>query len=86
MRASVTMADPLSVEIEILLDDVVVPASELLSDADNATRVTRPYDLPPEAFGDLCRTSGHFTVPVSLDELPDDAYPTEIYFFAVDES
>ena len=80
------MTDALSVEIEILLDEVVVPASELLSDADNSTHVTRPYDLPPEAFGELTRTTSAFTVPVSLDELPDDAYPTEIYFMGVDVS
>jgi len=75
------MAECISVEID--LEELAVPAAELLSDADMATRVTRPYDVPvdEELFGDLTRTSAQFTVPVALDELPDDAYPTEIYFF-----
>jgi hypothetical protein len=64
---------------------MAVPAAELLSDADNATRVTKPYEVPLEEalgdlFGDVTRTSGQFTLPVALDELPDDAYPTEVYF------
>lgn len=72
-----------SVEIEINLEELAVPAAELLSDADCSTRDTRPYEVPldDELFGDLTRTSAQFTVPVALDELPDDAYPTEIYFF-----
>ena len=76
------MADPTSVQIEIDLEDLAVPAAELLMDADMATRVTRPYEVPvdDELFGDLTRTSAQFTLPVSLDELPDEAYPTEIYF------
>ncbi len=83
------MAEHPSVEIEINLEELAVPAAELLSDADTSTRETRPYEVPvdEELFGDLTRTSAQFTVPVALDELPDDAYPTEIYFFgAVNDS
>jgi hypothetical protein len=86
------MAESTSVQIEIDLRDFdeIVPAAELLSDADTSTRATRPYDVPVEdalgeAFGDMTRTSAQFTLPVALDELPDDAYPTEIYFLAVDD-
>ncbi|MBK7857192.1 MAG: hypothetical protein IPJ65_00955 [Archangiaceae bacterium] len=75
----------LDVDIEIIIDERCVPAADLLSDADNATRETRPYEVPleeelGELFGDLTRTSGQFTLPVALDELPEDAYPTEVYF------
>ena len=38
-----------------------------------------PFD--DELFGDVTRTSALCTVPVAFDELPDDAYPTEVYFF-----
>ena len=78
------MAEPTSVEVN--LDDLTC-AADLLSDADVATRATRPYDLPleDELFGDLdlTRTSAQHTVPLSLDGLPDDAYPTEIFFLPV---
>jgi hypothetical protein len=77
--------DDEDIDIDIVIDEVAAPAGELLSDADNATRDTRPYEIPledelGEMFGDLTRTSGQFTLPVALDELPDDAYPTEVYF------
>ena len=79
------MAESKSLEFDI---DVIVAAADLLSDADNSTRATRPYDVPAEEleelFGDIGRTSAQFTVPVAIDELPDDAYPTEIYFLGVD--
>ena len=76
------MADPTSVEID--LDDLV-PAADLLSDGDVGSRVTRPYEVPldDELFGELTRTSAQHTVPLALDEIPDDAYPTEIYFLPV---
>ena len=83
------MTESTSVQIEILIDEQAIPAADLLSDADSATRATRPYDVPleealGELFGDLTRTSAQFTLPVALDELPDDAYPTEIYFLGDD--
>ncbi|MBL8950876.1 MAG: hypothetical protein JNK82_08875 [Myxococcaceae bacterium] len=74
------MPDEVSVEIDL---DELSPAGDLLSDADNATRITKPYEVPLDdelLFGDLTRTSAQFTLPVCIDELPDDAYPTEIYF------
>lgn len=77
------MSEPRSIEIEINLDEVA-PAAELLCDADRFSRVTRPYEVPVEMFGEMTRTSGMFTLPVSLDELPDDCYPTEVYFVGID--
>jgi hypothetical protein len=61
--------------------DRLVPAADLLSDADVSTRATRPYEIPldEELFGDLVRTSAQHTVPLTLDELPDEAWPTEVY-------
>jgi hypothetical protein len=75
------MAESNSGEVEIMLDDLVVPAGDLLSDADTSTRDTRPYEIPieeDELFGEVTRTSAMFTVPIALDELPDDAFPTEV--------
>ena len=74
---------PEAVSVEIDLEELAVAAGDLLSDADNATRTTKPYEVPLDdelLFGDLTRTSAQFTLPVSLDELPDDAYPTEVVF------
>jgi hypothetical protein len=58
------------------------PASALLSDAE-AVPPTRPYDVPADEFaqsvvmwGDDERFSAVSTAPVSLEELPEDAYPT----------
>ncbi len=61
--------------------DELTPAADLLSDADVSTRATRPYEVPldEELFGDLVRTSAQHTVPLTLDELPDEAWPTEVY-------
>lgn len=61
--------------------DGLTAAAELLSDADVSTRATRPYEVPldEELFGDLVRTSAQHTVPLTLDELPDEAWPTEVY-------
>jgi hypothetical protein len=79
-----------SFELDVIFDELTVPAADLLSDADNSTRETRPYEVPAyelldELFGDLTRTSAQFTVPVSLDELPEEAYPTEVHIVADDE-
>ena len=77
------MAEPTSVEIQIdVFLDELTPAAELLSDADVSTRATRPYEVPldEELFGDTVRTSAQHTVPLTFDELPDEAWPTEVYF------
>ena len=54
-----------------------VPASALLGDSDPFGRVTRPYEVPVEEL--LETNSALCTVPINLDELPDDAYPTETH-------
>ncbi|MEW5740123.1 MAG: hypothetical protein AB1938_14425 [Myxococcota bacterium] len=60
------------------------PASALLSDADARTRATQPYDLTHgewaqnvSMWGDDERFSSISTTPVTLDDLPEDAYPTQ---------
>lgn len=57
------------------------PVSALLSDSD--VPPTLPYDVPADAFahavmmwGDDERASALSTTPVSLEELPEDAFPT----------
>lgn len=54
-----------------------VPAGALLGDSDPFGRVTRPYEVPLEEL--LETNSALCTVPINLDELPDDAYPTETH-------
>lgn len=59
-------------------------ASSMLSDGEAPTSFpTRPYDIPADEFsrevtmwGDDERFSTVSTAPVSLEELPEDAYPT----------
>jgi hypothetical protein len=59
-------------------------ASALLSDADVAVRPTQPYDVPEDElaqnlalWGDDERFSAMSTAPISLDELPEEAWPTQ---------
>ncbi|MBL8923237.1 MAG: hypothetical protein JNJ54_30580 [Myxococcaceae bacterium] len=59
-------------------------ASALLSDADLAVRPTQPYDIPADElaqnlalWGDDERFSALSTAPVFLDELPEEAWPTQ---------
>lgn len=66
-------------------------ASELLSDADVAARPTRPYDIPADElaqnvsmWGDDERFSALSTTPVVLDELPEEAVPTQFTLLELD--
>ena len=59
-------------------------ASALLSDADVAVRNTQPYDVPEDElaqnlslWGDDERFSTLSTAPIFLDELPEEAFPTQ---------
>lgn len=59
-------------------------ASALLSDADVAVRNTQPYDVPEDElaqnlslWGDDERFSTLSTAPISLEELPEEAFPTQ---------
>lgn len=73
-------------EVSLQIDGLTLtPASALLSDGDSTalTPSTVPYDIPADEFanavtmwGDDERFSALSTAPVSLDELPEDAYPT----------
>lgn len=58
--------------------DQLAPASVMLTENDPVAAVTtRPYDVPvEELFGDV--SSSILTVPVALDELPEEAYPTAL--------
>jgi hypothetical protein len=61
-----------------------VPVSELLG----AEIPTRPYDISIEELLDseeVVRTSALCTVPLIIDELPDDAYPTEVLLLELPE-
>lgn len=74
---------------EALIDLVgFTAASPLLSDGDPGARPTRPYDVPANElsgnvalWGDDERFSTLCTTPASLDELPAEAYPTQINLF-----
>ncbi|MFT3838625.1 MAG: hypothetical protein QM723_16725 [Myxococcaceae bacterium] len=58
--------------------DKLAPASVMLTENDPVAAVTtRPYEVPvEELFGDV--SSSVLTVPVALDELPEEAYPTAL--------
>jgi hypothetical protein len=61
-----------------------VPVGEMLG----AESPTRPYDVAVEELldcDDLVRTSALCTVPLIIDELPDDAYPTEVLLIELPE-
>jgi hypothetical protein len=62
----------------------VVAASPLLSGSDRFSNVTRPYEVPVEELLRLRDdVSAQHTVPVSFDDLPDEAWPTELHALPV---
>ena len=69
------------------------PASAFLSDsARQRTGSTRPYEVPEDEFaqsvtlwGDDERFSSLCTTPMSLDELPEAAYPPRFTLIELDE-
>lgn len=69
---------------EAVIDGLMLTsASAFLSDGEAIIPSTMPYDIPADEFanavtmwGDDERSSSVSTTPVSLDELPEDAYPT----------
>lgn len=78
-------ATAFAADAEAALDALgFTPASALLSDADARSRATQPYDLTHgelaqtvSMWGDDERFSAISTTPVALDDLPEDAYPTQ---------
>jgi len=81
-----SFSDAFADEAEATLEEVgFTSVSAFLSDSDQPTRPTCPYDIPAaelahtvSMWGDDERFSAISTTPWTVEELPPDAYPTQL--------
>jgi hypothetical protein len=84
-----TLGGTFADDLEAVVDELgFTPASALLSESEPAIRPTQPYDILSDEFarsatlwGDDERFSSLCTTPLSLEELPAEAYPTLLNLF-----
>ena len=90
---STELASAFADEAEATLDAVgFTTVSAFLSDSDQPSRPTCPYDIPEaelantvSLWGDDERFSAISTTPWTVEELPPDAYPTQLNLVEPDQ-